>query len=140
MFEEIHQNFSSWCSQVVRLHRNQRMVELEWTVGPIPLADSRGKEIISRFDTPLKTDGLFYTDSNGREILQRRRDYRPTWHFNQTEPVAGNYYPVNTRIFIRDGKFQLSVLTDRSQGGSSIEDGSLELMVRVLLPSSSSSN
>uniref|UniRef100_A0A4W3IN81 Lysosomal alpha-mannosidase-like n=1 Tax=Callorhinchus milii TaxID=7868 RepID=A0A4W3IN81_CALMI len=58
-----------------------------------------------------------------------RRDYRPTWHFNQTEPVAGNYYPVNTRIFIRDGKFQLSVLTDRSQGGSSIEDGSLELMV-----------
>ena len=29
------------------------------------------------------------------------RDYRPTWTLNQTEEVAGNYYPVNSRIFIR---------------------------------------
>ena len=29
-----------------------------------------------------------------------RRDYRPTWKLNQTEPVAGNYYPVNSRIYI----------------------------------------
>lgn len=29
-----------------------------------------------------------------------RRDYRPTWELNQTEPVAGNYYPVNSRIYI----------------------------------------
>lgn len=75
-----------------------------------------GKEVISRFDTPLDTKGYFYTDSNGREILKRRRNYRPTWKLNQTEPVAGNYYPVNTRIYITDGKKQLTVLTDRSQG------------------------
>lgn len=30
----------------------------------------------------------------------------------------------------QDGKKQLTVLTDRSQGGSSLQDGSLELMVR----------
>lgn len=30
-----------------------------------------------------------------------RRDYRPTWNLSQTEPVAGNYYPVNSRIFIK---------------------------------------
>lgn len=77
----------------------------------------------------LETDGLFYTDSNGREILERRRDYRLTWKLNQTEPVAGNYYPVNSRIYITDGNMQLTVLTDRSQGGSSLSDGSLELMV-----------
>lgn len=29
-----------------------------------------------------------------------RRNYRPTWALKQTEPVAGNYYPVNTRIYI----------------------------------------
>lgn len=29
-----------------------------------------------------------------------RDDFRPTWTLNQTEPVAGNYYPVNTRIYI----------------------------------------
>ncbi|XP_010327778.2 lysosomal alpha-mannosidase isoform X5 [Saimiri boliviensis] len=91
--------------------------------------DTWGKEVISRFDTPLETKGRFYTDSNGREILERRRDYRPTWKLNQTEPMAGNYYPVNTRIYITDGNMQLTVLTDRSQGGSSLRDGSLELMV-----------
>ncbi|XP_051693810.2 lysosomal alpha-mannosidase [Oryctolagus cuniculus] len=135
LVQEVHQNFSAWCSQVVRLYRGQRHLELEWTVGPIPVGDKWGKEVISRFDTPLDTKGYFYTDSNGREILKRRRNYRPTWKLNQTEPVAGNYYPVNTRIYITDGKKQLTVLTDRSQGGSSLQDGSLELMVhrRLLL-------
>ncbi|XP_042526495.1 lysosomal alpha-mannosidase isoform X3 [Dipodomys spectabilis] len=129
LVQEIHQNFSAWCSQVIRLYPGQRHLELEWTVGPIPHDDGWGKEVISRFDTRLNTKGRFYTDSNGREILERRRDYRPTWKLNQTEPVAGNYYPVNSRIYITDGVTQLTVLTDRSQGGSSLQDGSLELMV-----------
>ncbi|XP_016017648.2 lysosomal alpha-mannosidase isoform X4 [Rousettus aegyptiacus] len=129
LVQEVHQNFSAWCSQVVRLYPGQRHLELEWTVGPIPVGDGWGKEVISRFDTELETKGLFFTDSNGREILERRRNYRPTWVLNMTEPVAGNYYPVNSRIYITDGKAQLTVLTDRSQGGSSLKDGSVELMV-----------
>ncbi|XP_036748766.2 lysosomal alpha-mannosidase isoform X2 [Manis pentadactyla] len=129
LVQEVHQNFSAWCSQVVRLYPGQRYLELEWTVGPIPVGDNWGKEIISRFDTGMDTKGLFYTDSNGREVLERRRDHRPTWELNQTEPVAGNYYPVNSRIYITDGNVQLTVLTDRSQGGSSLRDGALELMV-----------
>ncbi|NXB04666.1 MA2B1 mannosidase, partial [Cnemophilus loriae] len=129
LVQELHQNFSAWCSQVLRLRPGQPYLELEWTVGPIPVSDGLGKEVISRFETPLRTAGRFYTDSNGRQVLERRRDYRPTWNLSQSEPVAGNYYPVNTRIFIKDQKVQLTVLTDRSQGGSSILDGSLELMV-----------
>lgn len=35
-------------------------------------SDGLGKEIISRFETDLQTAGRFYTDSNGREILERR--------------------------------------------------------------------
>ncbi|XP_064135965.1 lysosomal alpha-mannosidase-like [Loxodonta africana] len=100
LVQEVHQKFSAWCSQVVRLYPGQRHLELEWTVGPIPPEIGFGKEVISRFDTTLETHGRFYTDSNGREILERRRDYRPTWNLNQTEPVAGNYYPVNSRIYI----------------------------------------
>ncbi|XP_069460399.1 lysosomal alpha-mannosidase-like [Ambystoma mexicanum] len=126
---EVYQNFSSWCSQVVRLYPGQKFVELEWTVGPIPVRDQWGKEVVSRFETDLYTDGRFYTDSNGREILERRVDYRETWELNQTEPVAGNYYPVNSRIYIKNKKVQLTVLTDRSQGGTSLTNGSLELMV-----------
>ncbi|XP_030052794.1 lysosomal alpha-mannosidase [Microcaecilia unicolor] len=129
LVQEVYQNFSSWCSQVVRLYVGQRFLELEWTVGPIPIDDNYGKEIISHFKTPLETGGLFYTDANGREILERRKDSRETWKLNQTEPVAGNYYPVNSRIYIKDKRIQLTVLTDRSQGGSSLLNGSLELMV-----------
>ncbi|XP_032939560.1 lysosomal alpha-mannosidase [Catharus ustulatus] len=127
--QELHQIFSPWCSQVLRLRPGQPYLELEWTVGPLPVGDGLGKEVVSRFRTPLRTAGRFYTDSNGRQVLERRRDHRPTWNLSQSEPVAGNYYPVNTRIFIRDQKVQLTVLTDRSQGGSSVLDGSLELMV-----------
>ncbi|MBZ3869075.1 Lysosomal alpha-mannosidase [Sciurus carolinensis] len=72
LVQEVHQNFTAWCSQVVRLYQGQRHLELEWTVGPIPEGDAWGKEVISRFDTPMITNEYFYTDSNGREILRRR--------------------------------------------------------------------
>lgn len=34
-------------------------------------SDDTGREVISRFSTSLQTNSTFYTDSNGREILQR---------------------------------------------------------------------
>ena len=34
-------------------------------------------------------------------ICMFRRNFRPTWKLNVTEPVAGNYYPVNSRIFMQ---------------------------------------
>lgn len=37
LVQEVYQNFSAWCSQVVRLYPGERHLELEWTVGPIPL-------------------------------------------------------------------------------------------------------
>lgn len=37
LVQEVHQNFSAWCSQVVRLYPGRRHLELEWTVGPIPV-------------------------------------------------------------------------------------------------------
>lgn len=128
---EVHQKFSDWLTQVIRVYEETDFVEFDWVVGSIPVHDQVGKEIVTRFDTELQTDELFYTDSNGREILQRRRNFRPTWQLDVQEPVAGNYYPVNSKIFIRDTaqNAQLTVLTDRSQGGSSIRNGSVELMV-----------
>uniref|UniRef100_A0AAY5JWD1 Lysosomal alpha-mannosidase n=1 Tax=Esox lucius TaxID=8010 RepID=A0AAY5JWD1_ESOLU len=127
--QEVRQWFSPWVSQVVRLYADSRVLELEWTVGPVPIGDNMGKEVITRFDTSINSSGIFYTDSNGREVLQRRKDYRPTWTLTQTEPVAGNYYPINSRAYIKDEKDQLTVVTDRSQGGGSIQDGSLEIML-----------
>ncbi|XP_008287607.1 lysosomal alpha-mannosidase [Stegastes partitus] len=127
--QEVRQWFSPWVSQVVRLYADSRALELEWTVGPVPIHDSLGKEVITRLDTSINTDEYFYTDSNGREMLQRKKDFRPTWQLKQSEPIAGNYYPINSRAFIKDDVDQLTVVTDRSQGGGSIHNGSLEIML-----------
>uniref|UniRef100_H2Z3Z4 Alpha-mannosidase n=2 Tax=Ciona savignyi TaxID=51511 RepID=H2Z3Z4_CIOSA len=129
LVQEVYQKFSDWAYQVVRLYKGIKHIEVEWTVGPIPVKDQWGKEVISRYETNIDSNGYFYTDANGREVLERKKNYRPTWKLNQTEPVAGNYYPVNSRIYIRDAHVQLTVLTDRSQGGSSLSSGALELMV-----------
>ena len=90
-----------------------------------------GKEVVSLFTTPLQTDGNFYTDSNGREMLKRTRNYRPTFDYTNEEPIAGNYHPVTSRIVLKDEEqgLELAILTDRSQGGTSLEDGQVEIMV-----------
>lgn len=129
LVQEVRQVISPYISQVIRLYAGQRHAEFEYTVGPIPVGDDWGKEVITRFDTDIKSDQLFYTDANGREMQERKRNYRPTWKLNITEPVAGNYYPVNSRMYIKDSNKQLTILTDRSLGGSSMKDGSMEIML-----------
>ncbi|XP_076348984.1 lysosomal alpha-mannosidase-like [Tachypleus tridentatus] len=131
LVKEIHQTYSPWLSQVIRIYNSSRFLEMEWLVGPIPVKNNTGKEIITRFDTGLQTEKTFYTDANGRQVLKRVRNERPTWSLNISEPVSGNYFPVNSRIYLKDKSkdIQLTILTDRSQGGSSLNDGSLELMV-----------
>ena len=118
-------------SQVVRLYAEASYAEFEFTVGPIPIKDGWGKEIISRFTSNLASEKTFYTDANGREMQRRVRFHRDTYEINLTEPVASNYFPVDSRIAIQDraAGVQLTVLTDRSQGGSSMNDGEVELMI-----------
>ncbi|XP_053661562.1 lysosomal alpha-mannosidase-like [Anopheles marshallii] len=127
--QEVHQVFNEFISQVIRVYAGQEHVELEWLVGPIPIDDGIGKEIISRFESDIKSDGAFFTDSNGREMLRRVRNYRETWELDLLEPVSGNYYPITAKIAIEDEQSRLAVLNDRAQGGSSLVDGQLELMV-----------
>ncbi|GFN82787.1 hypothetical protein PoB_000929300, partial [Plakobranchus ocellatus] len=129
--QEARQVFNSWVTQVVRVYMDEPYVEFEWTIGPIPESDG-GKELITRYSIPgWGNNGVFYTDSNGREMLQRRLNYRPSWRAVIDEPVAGNYFPVDALINIKSGdsKRQLTVLVDRSEGGSSLNDGEIELML-----------
>jgi alpha-mannosidase len=131
LFEEVVVTYEvTWIQQVIRLYRNSPFVEIEYTVGPIPIDDGRGKEIISQFSTMIDNQGVFFTDSNGREFQKRIRSKRQTWNLTEFEPIAGNFYPVNAAIYIEDKAKSFCIGTDRSQGGSSLVDGNIEIMVQ----------
>ncbi|GAB5356636.1 hypothetical protein AAMO2058_000306400 [Amorphochlora amoebiformis] len=143
---EVHQQFSDWASHVIRMYKNAPYVEIEWTAGPIPMntdwipgEGELGKEVVMKYVSSLDSKNLFYTDSNGREMVKRILDGRgPSYPqpLNISEPVAGNYYPVNAMIAIEDPSLnaELVVITDAALGGTSLAPGEIELMVhrRVL--------
>ncbi|KAK9926543.1 hypothetical protein M0R45_023768 [Rubus argutus] len=129
LLDEVHQRINSWIYQVTRIYREKEHAEIEFTIGPIPVDDGIGKEIVTKISTSMKTNKQFYTDSNGRDFIQRIRDYRKDWDLEVNQPVAGNYYPINLGIYMKDNNTELSLLVDRSVGGSSIVDGQLELML-----------
>ena len=96
-----------YVSQVARVYNDSPDVEVEWMVGPIPVGDNVGKEIVVVYNTTIDSGDKFWTDANGRQLLPRVRNHRPTWKLNITEPVSGNYYPVNSRIAITQDKKQV---------------------------------
>jgi Glycosyl hydrolases family 38 N-terminal domain/Glycosyl hydrolases family 38 C-terminal domain/Alpha mannosidase middle domain len=127
---EVHVEYSeSWVQTTTRILKDKPYVEIEYQVGPIPIDDGLGKEIIVKYNTGVQNDGTFYSDTNGREFVRRQRNYRPTWNMAVYEPVAGNYYPINAAAYMDDGVNSFSVVTDRTQGGGSITDGTFEIMV-----------
>eukprot|EP00123_Amoebidium_parasiticum_P016348 comp23400_c0_seq1/m.38816 comp23400_c0_seq1/g.38816 ORF comp23400_c0_seq1/g.38816 comp23400_c0_seq1/m.38816 type:complete len:1049 (-) comp23400_c0_seq1:168-3314(-) len=127
--DEVRVQINDWMSQVIRLPRIGNHVEIEYTVGPVNVSDQLGKEVIVRYNSDVESEDIFFTDSSGREFLERKRDHRPTWELRRTEPVSQNYYPINTHIGVRGGKKQLTVLVDRAVGGTSLASGQVELMV-----------
>ncbi|XP_070378956.1 lysosomal alpha-mannosidase-like isoform X2 [Dermacentor albipictus] len=135
LVQEIHQTFSDWVSQVIRLYKDEDIIEFDWVVGPIPFSEgrepSRGKEIISRYQTSIWNNGTFYTDSNGRQTIKRTRNAHRPWTKTIVEPTTYNYYPVVSWIYLKNEThdLQLTVFPDRPQGGSSLHEGELELML-----------
>jgi alpha-mannosidase len=124
----------NWVTLEYRVNDDDEFLEIEWTVGPVPIEDKKGKEVIVRFDTgsSIASDGTLYTDSNGLEFMKRVRNHRDTWnltlHDNQ-EGVSANYFPITTGAYIKDATRQLNVVTDRAQGAASLADGQVEVMV-----------
>ncbi|KAJ1454800.1 galactose mutarotase-like domain-containing protein [Pelagophyceae sp. CCMP2097] len=149
LYTEVRHFASAWASHTVRLYHRADYVEVEWTAGPIPvdtpwfapvafdeagapLPNNWGKELVLKYSSGLKSEKVFYTDSNGKEMVRRKRDARgPSYPqpYNFSEPVAANYYPVNALIAVDDGALELAVIVDASLGGSSMQDGAIELMV-----------
>ncbi|ETW07207.1 hypothetical protein H310_01796 [Aphanomyces invadans] len=107
--------FGAWGALEYKLHVWDKSIVVEWTVGPIPIDDGQGKEVILRFDTSVQSEKTWYTDSNGLEFVKR---------------VAANYVPITIATYLRDASTQFNVVTDRAQGVASLNDvGSVEIMV-----------
>lgn len=123
-YTEVQQNITPWISQITRVYPDSDLIEFNFRVGPVPLEDEGERnEIITRYSLDIDNKGVFYTDSNGRQIMERTRKLG--------EMYSANYYPVTSRIFIQDKEndLQMTVFTDRSQGGSSLKDGQIELLI-----------
>lgn len=52
---EVRQAFVGWGTLTTRLWRGARAVEVEWTAGPVPIADGVGKEVALRLRSDLDT-------------------------------------------------------------------------------------
>ena len=127
---EARQVFAGWATQTVRLWVGASHAEFEWTVGPIPIDDGNGKEIVTRYTAPaIASAGAWASDSNCRDMQARMRNHRRSFNYTVYEPIAGNFVPVNCAQTVSDAKLQLNVVVDRTQAGASLLDGSLEFMV-----------
>ncbi|CAB3257391.1 unnamed protein product [Arctia plantaginis] len=130
LIKEIRQRYTDWITQIIRLYRGEEYVELEWVIGPVPIGTDLGKEVVTLFNTNITSAGEFFTDSNSRQMI-RRSCWNETAFQQNKKPIAACYYPVTSRICIHsiNTTTGLCVLTDRTQGGSSYNDGEIELMV-----------
>ena len=60
------------------MNHGEEAIEIEWVVGPIPVEDGVGKEIIAFYCMDIASEETFYTDSFSHQMIQRKRKSRPT--------------------------------------------------------------
>jgi len=82
------------------------------------------KELVSRFNTEIKNNGVLYTD-NSLEIVERNYTSRFD-ATNRTNMIAGNFYPMIRTAYIKDKASQFTILTQQSMAVSSQNNGSIE--------------
>lgn len=148
MVDELLQNVSSNVKQIIRVYKEptDSYIEFDWLVGDLDMYfnhsariilfisfDFSGTELITSFtSSDITNNGLFFTETNGRQKLLRTLNKRSDYEYNFTEePVSSNYYPINHKIVIEDQnlKVQLAVINDRPQAGSSLKNGSIEFLI-----------
>ena len=116
---------------IIRMLPGSKLIEFEVKLHGIPVNDNVGREVVANWQVvDFDNSDTFYTDSNGLEMQKRILDTRPDWDLITDEKESSNYSPIQQAIAIRDtnSTMQVTVMNDRSQGGSVLEGGSIELM------------
>ena len=58
-------------------YQNQNtLLSFIFKVGPIPVEDGVGKEVVVVYKTEIRSNETFFTDSNGRQLVKRKRGER----------------------------------------------------------------
>ena len=108
-------------------------VSLLTAYGPLAPADGAGSEAVLRVARRgLRSEGVFWTDANGLQLMQRKRRENATGvNYTVFEPIAQNMFPATSMAVIRDahGAGGLSLNFDASHAASSPTDGTLELLM-----------
>ena len=109
------------------LKQGQGVVQVTDMVGP----PTTGMNYVTRYATDLPTDGHFYTDDSGLEIVARTYDSKRIY--------SANYYPLVYSSFLRTdlsplaperASFQqVSLVVDRTHGVTSPEKGMMDVLL-----------
>ena len=124
-------SISELYTAIIRMFPHTQVIEFEVKLHGIPISDKKGKEVVVNWELlGFDNAAAFYTDSNGLEMQKRVLNERPDWTLVTDEKQSSNYYPIQQAIAIRDANStkQMTVMNDRSQGGSVLSSGSIELM------------
>lgn len=126
----------------VTIDNNRQSIKFDVDIDSLPESKFDGYEVIAKWHVnDFNNNQTFYTDSNGLEMQKRILNYRPTWDINKNydeslENITANYYPIQQAISMKtvDDKRIFTVTNDRSQAGSALENGSIELMQHRRIP------
>lgn len=65
--------------------------------------------------TVTNSDGVFYTDLNGLQLVRRKTVTKL--------PLQGNFYPMPTMSFLQNSTHRLSLLSAQPHGVASLKSG-----------------
>ncbi|CAM1322760.1 Uncharacterised protein g8209 [Pycnogonum litorale] len=78
-------------------------------------------EVVMRIETDVKSGRIFYTDTNGFQMIKRK--------YLTKLPVEANYYPATDSMFIEDNDMRITLLLSHAHGVTSPNEGSFEVML-----------
>lgn len=119
----------------VTIDNDLDVLKVDVDMDSLPMGSNGGNEVVAIFEVQnFRNKGVFWTDSNGLEMQERKLNYRPTWDLvnvnykEANENVTANFYPINSAISMVDGNRKFTVMNDRAQAGSALTDGSIQFM------------
>jgi hypothetical protein len=127
----------------VAFDQDLEILKFDVDLNSLPNIYLDGYEFITTFKAlDFDNKETFYTDSNGLEMQKRIMNHREYYNITDknykvnNQNITANYYPINSAISLKDEEqnMQFTVSNDRSQGGSSLEAGKVELMQNRRIP------